>query len=98
MKLSEPSGVFTAELSAIFLALHHIKTHNSGNFWIVTDSMSSILLFKCKEWLKNNDYLLELTWALAHEGVGNERADRLAKKVVLRNLMLTVIQLPQSIG
>jgi ribonuclease HI len=43
MKLSEPSGVFTAELSAILLALHHIKTHNSGNFLIVTDSMSSIL-------------------------------------------------------
>jgi hypothetical protein len=26
MKLSEPSGVFTAKLSAILLALHHIKT------------------------------------------------------------------------
>jgi ribonuclease HI len=63
LRLHEPSGVFTSELTAIFRALVHIKTHSPGNFLILSDSMSSIdalrsqcispnthtLVYDCKE-------------------------------------------------
>jgi len=42
LRLTEPSGVFTAELTAILYALIHIKTHPPGRFLILTDSMSSV--------------------------------------------------------
>lgn len=41
-RLQEPSGVFTAELTAIFYALEHIRTHQPGQYLILTDSMSSV--------------------------------------------------------
>jgi ribonuclease HI len=63
LRLHEPSGVFTSELTAILHALIHIKTHPPGQFLIMTDSMSSIaalqsqiispkthpLVYDCKE-------------------------------------------------
>jgi hypothetical protein len=41
-RLREPSGVFTSEMSAIFVALIQIWTRRSGTYLIVTDSMSSL--------------------------------------------------------
>jgi hypothetical protein len=41
-RLRKPSGVFTSECSAIFLALIQIRARRSGRYLIVTDSMSSI--------------------------------------------------------
>jgi hypothetical protein len=41
-RLREPSGVFTSELSAIFMALVRIRDHHPGEFIILSDSMSSL--------------------------------------------------------
>jgi ribonuclease HI len=63
LRLVEPSGVFTSELTAILYALVHIKTHSSGRYSILTDSLSSVyalesriilpkvheLVYQCKE-------------------------------------------------
>jgi ribonuclease HI len=63
LRLREPSGVFTSELTAVLHALLHIKTHAPGKFLIMSDSMSSIaalqsqrispkihpLVYECKE-------------------------------------------------
>jgi hypothetical protein len=40
-RLREPSGVFTSELSAIFMALVQIRDH-PGEFIILSDTMSSL--------------------------------------------------------
>jgi ribonuclease HI len=42
LRLKEPCGVFTSELTAILQALTHIKSHSPGKFLILTDSLSSI--------------------------------------------------------
>jgi hypothetical protein len=41
-RLWEPSGVFTSEMSAIFVALIQIKARHPANYLIVTNSMSSL--------------------------------------------------------
>jgi hypothetical protein len=38
--LREPSGVFTSEISAIFVALIQIRARRPGRYLIVTDSTS----------------------------------------------------------
>jgi hypothetical protein len=38
----EPSGVFTSEISAIFVALIQIRARRPGRYLIMTDSMSSL--------------------------------------------------------
>jgi ribonuclease HI len=72
MKLGEPSGVFTAELTAIVLALYHIKSHDPGQFLIVTDSMSSILALESRKIsLKTHPLVLksrEALWWLENNG------------------------------
>jgi hypothetical protein len=61
--LVEPSGIFTAELTAIFYALEHIRNHSPGRYLVLTDSLSSVqalqtraispkghpLIYDCKE-------------------------------------------------
>jgi ribonuclease HI len=72
LKLCEPSGVFTAELTAIVNALHHIKTHNPGRFLIVSDSMSSIEAIKSRKISKKSHPLVlqckEALWWLHSNG------------------------------
>jgi hypothetical protein len=41
-RLREPSGVFTSELSAIFMALVQIRDHHLSEFIFLSDSMSSL--------------------------------------------------------
>jgi hypothetical protein len=41
-RLQEPSGVFTAEISALLTALHFVGSGQPGEFLILTDSLSSI--------------------------------------------------------
>jgi hypothetical protein len=41
-RLRKPIGVFTSELSAIFMALVQIGNHQPGEFIILSDSMSSL--------------------------------------------------------
>jgi ribonuclease HI len=38
----KPSGVFTSEMSGIFVALIHIRAGRPGRYHIVTDSMTSL--------------------------------------------------------
>jgi hypothetical protein len=39
-RLREPSGVFTSEVSSIFVALIQIRARHLGRYLIVTESMS----------------------------------------------------------
>jgi ribonuclease HI len=62
-RLAEPSGVYTSELTAIFYALEHIRSHPPGRFLILSDSLSSLqalqsrkispkvhsMVYQCKE-------------------------------------------------
>jgi hypothetical protein len=41
-RLQEPCGIFTSELSTIFMALVQIRDHHPGEFIILSDSMSSL--------------------------------------------------------
>jgi hypothetical protein len=41
-RLREPSGVFTSEMSAIFVALILIRAHSPGRYLVVADNMSSL--------------------------------------------------------
>jgi hypothetical protein len=42
-RLREPSGVFTSEMSAIFVALIQIRARRPGKYLIKIDSMSSLM-------------------------------------------------------
>jgi ribonuclease HI len=62
-RLQEPSGVFTAVITALFTALHFVGSVQPGEFLILTDSLSSIealrswkipprincIVYECKE-------------------------------------------------
>jgi hypothetical protein len=41
-RLRKPSGVFTSEISVIFVALIQIRARRTGRYLVVTDSMSSL--------------------------------------------------------
>ncbi len=92
--LPKYAAVFSAELSAILLAIENIFTVRGRNFTIFSDSRAALqalesfnpshpLIINILEWL----YLLaqrgkqvNFCWVPAHVGVqGNERADELAK-------------------
>jgi ribonuclease HI len=73
--LREPSGVFTSEMSAIFVALIQIRASRPGRYHIVTDSMSYLkdhsLVYEIKEaywWLKNIGYEIHNMWIPSHGG------------------------------
>lgn len=98
--LPRVSSVFTAELSAIVMALQIIFTLPVSSFIIYTDSRSALsalesftsslhpLVLSILEWLyilKGRGYNVNFCWVPAHVGVtGNERADRLAKEAATR--------------
>jgi hypothetical protein len=42
LRLVEPSGVFSSELTAILYALVYIKTHSTGRYNVLTHSLNSL--------------------------------------------------------
>ena len=93
------ASVFTAELSAIVLALRIIFTLPVNSFTIFSDSQGALsalkschiihpLVLSAFEWLYllfNRGYLIDFCWVPGHVGVsGNERADRLAREAAAR--------------
>jgi hypothetical protein len=92
--LQEPSGVFTALLTA----LRFMESGQPGEFLILTDSLSSIealrsrkisprthsVVYECKEalWrLRADQFVVRLMWVPAHVGIdGNKMVDRIAKE------------------
>ena len=94
------ASVFTAELSAIVLALQIIFTLPVSSFIIFSDSRSVLsalhsfnvpfhpLVLSALEWLfllHKKRYRVGFCWVPGHVGVpGNERADRLAKEAASR--------------
>jgi hypothetical protein len=59
--LREPSGVFTSELLAIFMALVQIGNHHPGEFIILSDSISSLrALWTRKISLRTHSLVYEL--------------------------------------
>lgn len=98
--LPNVASVFTAELSAIVLALRIIFTRPAASFIIFSDSRSALLalqsctpsvsplVLSALEWLyllSNRGYRVGFCWVPAHVGVaGNERADELAREAAAR--------------
>ena len=98
--LPSVASVFTAELSAIVLALQIIFTLPVSSFTIFSDSRSALsaldsfntsfhpLVLSALEWLyllRNKGYRVGFCWVPGHVGVaGNERADRLAGEAASR--------------
>lgn len=99
--LPKVASVFTAELSAIVLALRFIFTLPVGSFTVFSDFRSSLLalqfsppsvgplVLSALEWLYlllNRGYRVGFCWVPGHVGVpGNERADALARQAAGRD-------------
>jgi ribonuclease HI len=73
-RLQEPSGVFTSELSAIFMALVQIRDHHPGEFIIFSDSMSSVSALQTQIISPRTHSLVyeikEASWRLERHGYG----------------------------
>jgi ribonuclease HI len=71
-RLREPSGVFTSELSAIFMALIQIGDHHPGEFIILSDSMSSLRALRTQRISHRTHSLVyeikEASWWLKRQG------------------------------
>ena len=107
VSLPDISSVFTAELSAIVLALKIIFTLPVNSFHIFSDSRSALsalvsntstfhpLVLSALEWvyiLQNKGYSIGFCWVPGHVGVpGNERADAIAREAATR------VALPSSV-
>ena len=92
--ISSDSSVYTAELTALVLALKMISKSQHKNFLIFSDSLSALeaiagrnlnhpqllKFFELFTDLKADDYNIVLVWVPGHVGIrGNETADSMAK-------------------
>jgi hypothetical protein len=72
LRLRQPSGVFTSELSAIFMASVQIGDHHSGEFIILSDSMSSLRALQTRKISPRTHSLVyeikEASWWLESHG------------------------------
>ena len=95
-RLPNEASIYSAETTAIDLAMNIIANHKASKFIIYTDSKSVLLalqnrdtssplitklLNKLNTLSKNNNIIF--TWIPSHIGIqGNEKADKAAKKVL----------------
>ena len=97
IRLPDSSSIFTAELSALKMALDIIEFSNGRRFIIYTDSLSSLMALQGSN--HKHPYIVQLletqfklntlgkqvifAWIPSHTGIqGNEKADRLAKEAL----------------
>ncbi|MEN8173077.1 MAG: reverse transcriptase domain-containing protein [Chloroflexota bacterium] len=109
VRLPDKSSIFTAELTAIQIALNHIDDAISNDFIIFSDSISSLqalqnmqprnplvmLTLQNYNNLVNDGKRIVLCWIPGHVGIkGNEKADDAAKKAL--NSAITTIPIPYT--
>ncbi|XP_059147673.1 uncharacterized protein LOC131935300 [Physella acuta] len=97
-RLTDGASIFTAELTAILMALEYTPTTPHTSISILSDSLSALqaikggeccrediveeILQKCSE-LKQRGRSVQMIWIPSHIGIqGNENADKAAKKGV----------------
>ncbi|XP_059149873.1 uncharacterized protein LOC131936811 [Physella acuta] len=97
-RLTDGASIFTAELTAILMALEYAPTTPHTSISILSDSLSALqaikggeccrddiaeeILHKCSEW-KQRGRSVQMIWIPSHIGIqGNEYADKAAKKGV----------------
>lgn len=106
-KLNNYNTVYQAELSALDVAIEWCSRSSFTDFHIYSDSMSSVQalmnLFPTDKLLYNiysnirllNNKCIYIGWIKSHVGlVGNERADFLAKSVILDNIYDGILDIP----
>ena len=108
VRLRDRSSIFTAEVQAIYLALHFISSNNNKEFIIFSDSLSVLqslnnrnfsnplvqqLLIKYHKLSTQKDIIF--CWLPSHVGIsGNEEADKVAKSSL--NMQETKLKLPYT--
>ena len=93
-RLSSQASIYTAELSAIILALENIRQHNIKYSVVCSDSLSCLQaiqsmnfknpivvnIFKLLSELNDSGQFVNFCWVPGHSGIqGNEKADAAAK-------------------
>ena len=111
MKLSKNNSIYQAELVALEKSIQWIIDSDVNKVIIYIDSNSSIeslkRLFPTNETVKtiftdlvnNSNKQIYISWIKAHVGyIFNERADHLAKEVIISNTYDSVIKVPYPIS
>ena len=98
-KLPQQASVYTAELTAIKLALEYMKHKRNKNCTIYTDSLSAVISVKNRkanhlvtkihhltQYLRTKNNNITICWIPSHVGIaGNVMADKKAKEALSRN-------------
>ena len=104
IRLPDDASIFTAEITAIDMALDHIFNSEDTKFVIVSDSLSSLLALKSSH--NDNPLVLNLLqriselstdntvifcWVPSHIGIhGNEQADKAAKSALQLEMIFNI--------
>ena len=106
--LPPSASIYTAELYAIILALHFIRSSSQSLFLLLIDSLSAIqslesfnihpfiqLIYSLHHQIHQQGKRVVFCWIPAHVGiVGNERADRAAKRAAARTFYAHYFNFP----